>query len=301
MARTSQPTDSLELLLDAICNTFGAILFIALLVVILLQQAGRTPQTHTSPERSPAELARLEHELDSLRDKVQQLRERQQSRQQQLAAFAPLELQALTTDRSSRRSRRDALEAERTAVRQAVAAAELARRKAPLDELDRQRRQTQEQIDKLQQEFQRLRASKTREVRTPLVTTESSRKEAAIVVQYGRMYLCSRYAARGTEIGPNLDDFLVLSEKSGTLRLTPKPTAGTVLNDSPECRAAILRLLRPLSPEEYYLAVIVRPDSYGEFHWLCAALVQAGFKHRLIPATEEDRFYETRGVSANVQ
>lgn len=207
MARTSQPTDSLELLLDAICNTFGAILFIALLVVILLQQAGRTPQTDTSPERSPAELARLEHELDSLRDRVQQLRERQQSRQQL----------------------------------------------------------------------------------------------AAIVVQYGRMYLCSRYAARGTEIGPNLDDFLVLSEKSGTLRLTPKPTAGTVLNDSPECRAAILRLLRPLSPEEYYLAVIVRPDSYGEFHWLCAALVQAGFKHRLIPATEEDRFYETRGVSANVQ
>jgi prefoldin subunit 5 len=247
MARTSQPTDSLELLLETICNTFGAILFIALLVVILLQQAGRTPQTDTSPVQSPAELAWLEHELNTLRDEAQQLRERQQSRQQQLAAVAPLVLQALTTDRSSQRSRRDPLEAERTAVRQAVAAAvELARRKAPLDELDRQRRRTQEQIDKLQQELQRLHASKTREVRTPLVTTESSRREAAIVVQYGRMSLCCRDTARGTEIGPNLDDFLVLDEVAGHLRLTPKPTAGTALNDSPECRAAILRLLRPL-------------------------------------------------------
>ena len=39
--RRSRKQDSLELLLDTICNTFGGVLFIAILVVMLLQQTGR--------------------------------------------------------------------------------------------------------------------------------------------------------------------------------------------------------------------------------------------------------------------
>src|SRR4051812_43846695 len=63
--RTGPTADSsLELLLDTICNTFGGVLFISLLVVILLNHTGQAFQRKAPSPAAQDELKRLRHDLD---------------------------------------------------------------------------------------------------------------------------------------------------------------------------------------------------------------------------------------------
>jgi hypothetical protein len=70
--RRSLGQDSLELLLDTICNTFGGVLFIAMMVVLLLQQTSKDvpPPTPLPPaeelQAQGLKLAALTRELARL-------------------------------------------------------------------------------------------------------------------------------------------------------------------------------------------------------------------------------------------
>ena len=72
--RRVESDSSLELLLDTICNTFGGILFLALLVTILMSQ--RTEKLITNPVENAlqAEMERLTTELTSLQEELSQAR-----------------------------------------------------------------------------------------------------------------------------------------------------------------------------------------------------------------------------------
>ena len=63
--RRTRKQDSLELLLDTICNTFGGVLFIAILVVMLLQQTGGAPAIPSPAPVSPVELQSLASQMES--------------------------------------------------------------------------------------------------------------------------------------------------------------------------------------------------------------------------------------------
>ena len=49
--------DSLELLLDTITNAFGGIVFLAILVIILLQNSSETSTPASKPDEDPLALA----------------------------------------------------------------------------------------------------------------------------------------------------------------------------------------------------------------------------------------------------
>lgn len=75
--RRGRPADSsLELLLDTITNTFGGILFLAILVSLLLQSTGahesQESRTRGNP-LTPAEAADFEVRLEDLHDQVDRL------------------------------------------------------------------------------------------------------------------------------------------------------------------------------------------------------------------------------------
>lgn len=55
--RRTTSADSLELLLDTICNTFGGVLFIAILVVILLRMTGESEEETPVPTVAPEHLS----------------------------------------------------------------------------------------------------------------------------------------------------------------------------------------------------------------------------------------------------
>ncbi|MCR4575218.1 MAG: hypothetical protein K5787_15775 [Lentisphaeria bacterium] len=68
MTKKNHLPDSLELLLDTMCNTFGAIMFIAISIVIISQLS-----TKAIKEKAPVEIT--EEYLEELREKVQKLEE----------------------------------------------------------------------------------------------------------------------------------------------------------------------------------------------------------------------------------
>ncbi|MGH7138338.1 MAG: hypothetical protein ACREHD_21520, partial [Pirellulales bacterium] len=66
---------SLDLLLDTICNTFGGVVFIAILVTLLLQMTGG-PQIEAPPDAAQhEELVALENERDEVEARLKSLRE----------------------------------------------------------------------------------------------------------------------------------------------------------------------------------------------------------------------------------
>ena len=87
--RRAVKQDSLELLLDTICNTFGGVLFIAIMVVMLLQNAGQGPET-VVPAPSPEELEARTEQLATLSAEV--------LRQQQIQASQTSLVDSLVPD-----------------------------------------------------------------------------------------------------------------------------------------------------------------------------------------------------------
>ena len=75
MARKSELTDPLELLLDTICNTFGGILFIALMVVILIESTTKqiTPELPEEVLQEKIATARLELARATAKTKQQEM------------------------------------------------------------------------------------------------------------------------------------------------------------------------------------------------------------------------------------
>ncbi len=78
----SDSTDSLELLLDTICNTFGAVIFISMLVALLVNNNAQQ-DSRSEPDRDPAvEAAQVAAEIQEAQQRVEILR--QQLEQQEL-------------------------------------------------------------------------------------------------------------------------------------------------------------------------------------------------------------------------
>ncbi len=71
--RNSSDDGSLDLLLDTICNTFGGVLFISLLVVILLNMSSNEAASTPPEEATQAELSNWESRLAQANREVERL------------------------------------------------------------------------------------------------------------------------------------------------------------------------------------------------------------------------------------
>ena len=72
--RGAADESSLELLLDTICNTFGGVLFISILVVILVNMSSEAVSTTPPDEISQSELIQMETQLQQSQERMQKLR-----------------------------------------------------------------------------------------------------------------------------------------------------------------------------------------------------------------------------------
>src|SRR5690606_37642283 len=75
MSRSSSATDdSLDLLLDTICNTFGGVLFISMLVVILLNMSSESISVEVVPEVSHQQMLDAQTALVETTTELERLR-----------------------------------------------------------------------------------------------------------------------------------------------------------------------------------------------------------------------------------
>lgn len=280
MARTSTIDDgSLELLLDTICNTFGGILFIALLVAIMMNSSG-VDATQTTPEPSleeemldlQSQIAMLQQEQDVLErgrqseaeavravfeqefvDAIREL-EREQAQEVELSK----EHSALLKDSSERQASVNAMVRDRRLLADRVAIAE------------QEKTQTLVRISQLV-DRQETRVAAAREVDLP------NHQFEFLFLKGGR--LTSLRPRTGLRIGQNHDEMVYTSDGAKEYA-GPRDGAGLLV--SKDVPGQVDDRLKPYNPRRDVIELRLWPDSFSHWQVLRDRIIAIGFHYRLV-------------------
>jgi len=295
MRRARKRADSsLELLLDTICNTFGGVLFLAILVIILLQMTGNPQAADSTDRATEAEVLQMQQQLAEARAEVARL---------QLVAVEHNEM----LHRLARPDQREAIERLKDLRRQSEEL--LARRQAATDEI----REQQAETDRLTAEQGRLEtetaaadkelaaveaarklevASRTQTAKLPRVRI-STKDEVALMLRGGRLYLMATRGPLG-QLELNQAECIEQRSANGT-EIMPKPGAGSEIRLDGGSRAAIAQRLGTFAADDCYLAVFVWADSFAQFREVKHAMVASGFEYKLVPLPLDGHVYVGAG------
>ncbi|MEN1678966.1 MAG: hypothetical protein AAGJ46_05200 [Planctomycetota bacterium] len=274
--RKPSDTESLDLLLDAISNTFGGVLFIAVLVVILLQFTGEARTPSPTDPRS-----------------AQQLQEESQRLQQEIAKATDEARRLGDPEEVSLIPELSRLQQERAALAGALDDAAKAGEKAR--DRDTERVVWETQRARLETRLRRLLATAQSKAALPR-QRETSKQGFPLLLTGGRLVAVYE-ADRDDVIGPpRLNDFVDVDPKAtpggwvaipqagGVVRtMRPKPGAGEPLRSAEQAKTALQRVVRGTTPRTAYLAIAAWEDSFAQFSLLRKAIVDLGYEYRLIP------------------
>jgi hypothetical protein len=311
MSRRRRSDDSsLELLLDTICNTFGGVLFLAMLVSLMLTQTQRRidaqPAT-AAPAVSAADLVRLEtraaeasREFEALEEQVRQAR-RTAGDFEVVDAESLLDAMEAAEHRARETESRRARLLASVAGEQAAAARSSAAKEAnerDWQALAERARRARERLDAALKEREQLVAAAIRirddEARRSTVETtgrppkmrETRKAEFALLLRYGRLYLIKKLV--GGEQVVNEEDFMLSPGLIANVA-EAKPHAGIDLTTSEGRDAGLRRVTGSFLPERWYACLVVHPDSFEEYLTAKNWLVARGYEIRLIPSDKPVR------------
>jgi hypothetical protein len=291
------PTDSLEMLLDTMCNTFGGIILIALLIALLARNHERTENNPDAPTslsqpllRQQIEQARqdflraqssseelLQRASDPSRSRTIELVE-QRDQARRLAQMLGGEIQSARRSPDTQGSEAleqaldriaaldaERLKLERRRVEQDNLAATLTNR---IQEL---RRSLQSRSNQLA----RIRARQTQRLRLPR-EHESVRSPLLLMIADSRVHPLQNPAVGG--LVNNTTTLRWIREPDTSDRIEPVPGTGI----RPEDFAAS-PFLRGLSTNSHYLVFLVSSNSFAAFNQAKIDSVARGFEYSWEP------------------
>ena len=287
---------SLDLLLDTICNTFGGIVFISLLVVVLLNMSGTSASTTAPSDESDLEFQQLTADLDAARARLTSMRQSKQQRdhtrsqlvneQQLRLAKALIEAESL---RESRRKETASLLSQSSVSQQAVnrIAKTLNVRQHQLDEqrraLDGLDQELKSQAVKLQQELK----SRSQNVTPPKLELLPNHSSIGLLLKGGRLTAITRIGVSGDEL-PNLDE-LEISRENGIAFVEAKQGAGVEVALDQSTMEQIQRLVKQFNPDKHVLKVWIWPDSFSHFQIVQKVIAESGCRSKPEPVKEGTR------------
>lgn len=281
---------SLDLILDTVCNTFGCILLLALLVSIVARHAG-------SRLRPSLEALELQKRWEDEWDRNRAMQAEWQALTKQLAEL-PQGAEALGRQEQSLRDQ----------CRQLVQ--EIQRLESQRQQLQQKHDQAKHQSEDLRRTLDRVRAEldlaakslaeKKDEVVLSMEHEALGKSRVSLIVRFGRLYVWHRYNALGLRAGLNTDEFRVVGREPDGVLTQPKPYAGVPL-DAPGADAQVAQRLRAFRPQAQALDVAVWPDSFAEFTVLRRVAVRMGFEYRLLPMSEGEPLLDRGGRDSRVQ
>lgn len=301
MKRRDLKGDSMELFLDTICNTFGGILLIALLVIILLQISGKASVESIKKDYvNEKEYKQAEDELTQLREEMDRLQNHMKIMEAQNELISDPEKKILQNKSINEQKNvkdllieKESLVSENLETHKKVndAQKDLAEKNLKLEaaqrELTNKKRRYNESVSE-------------KSVEQKLPQFRRSRKlEVVVIVRFGRLYFWHRYVD-GIRLGLNTDDMLVVDENEEYRRTMPNILRGTDLKNS-NAENQIREQLTQFSPLRYRISAIVWPDSYEEYKVLRNAIVKIGFDYTPLPTYEGVVWIDQGGTERDVQ
>jgi hypothetical protein len=292
--KSDEPSDSLELLLDTICNMFGTIMFVAL-VAALLALVSRSKRVEESMSVIDTERERQIFELEQRADELEK----------QLAMFPAPAVDAQQEEAETRMMR--ALgEIERRQKLIAQYGEALRALHASAENVDAQINPLRQEIDRLEDAVAFAQKIRNRKMRTPL-EREVNLAPFIIIVWQDRLYPVCDWSNRSVSGCDRLkqwnDRYVYASRCTTTGQCGPKTNfarsiplredRGIPVRDLPQLRSnpEFQSLLASLDPAEDLISFEVAADSFDAIAVVKEAFVASGFNYRLGVATSRLPMY----------
>ncbi len=293
--RTVGDPGSLELLLDTITNAFGGIVFLAILIVVLLQTT--TDNVEAQPEVDQRDVTVVSLRLQDLEAEIERLELQVKVSDTIAAQLTDPELVAVLKELERQENVRNELRRQQAVISSQLTnlqqnTAEIEREH---EELDSRLLRESQTIDRLKMELELERKRRTITSRFP-EERSTSKREYNISLRYGRWYVDKLPNGK-----PNVEDFIIVDGGGRYVTLTPKPYRGKPLTSGKNLSRELLQEVSQRNPNTEYICLAIWDDSYKEFQPLRDYLVSHGFNYRLIPLTDGDEVIYGAVVDAKVQ
>jgi hypothetical protein len=284
-------SDSTGLLLDTVCNVFGGIILIALLVALLAQETESQIKLDVNPD---ARMELLERRVDRVITENERVRAKNAELERELAALTDPAIgellgkveaakQELARVRDSLAAKQRELEISNVDADDLLQKLEQAKAEADaeLAQYDSRSLRLEAQLSQLklhEQELvaQRKSAKEKQTVRLRLPKERTTGKEQVwVLVRYGRLYP-TYLRRRGVPLKNNMS----INWTEGLSSFKAEPIPGKGLNVV-ENGAGWKSYLRQLDTRREFLAFAVWPDSYKAFNIAKVSAVSRGMSYGL--------------------
>jgi hypothetical protein len=297
--RNREHNDSLGLLLDTICNTFGGIIFLALLVCILSRNVGQGTQLRRDVESTSLQYAEVASQVRKLSAEDEHMSELV-SHQRQL-------LKSMGASDADLKHISELLgeihELENQIARFDSAIAEEQKKQSVLKN---EYHQISEQLLVLRAELTRKKAEiaqrqQRQEIKVRLpISRLTSKMEVPVLLLGGKVYEPFEYESDGFSRTVKSSYYKALLDNELTVDEIKKQI-GLVVNTRDQIVHWRKKLTKPLSPDSHYIGLAVWPDSYNEFIRIRNDLVEQGYEYRLLILDQGEPLVFDRRVHGVVQ
>ncbi len=275
--------DSLELLLDTICNTFGAVVFISILASVLAQNSAPRPVTPEETDVAIEVTFAQQRKLAELQQQTALLETQLQQQENLLERFSSPEALTLAQQLLQDTTSHAELTAQKT---QAVEAMVLTERQQL--ELERILQNQLSQIEQRQQEQQDaendLRNLDTLEGHTAEVRRvhETTKFGFTFALDNGRLYAVhvsddSRSDLMSISINRN---HCTVTEVAGTTTIRPIANGGILLRDAADAEQLARSELQVVN-QRFIIRLFVARDSFAEYLPVKEAMVDLGLEYSI--------------------
>jgi len=310
--RDDDSESSLELLLDTMCNAFGGIIFIAMLLSVLsltgsaAKNAASVSEVVEDPAARQLEEMSVQAEVEELNAEIEKAKETTEQQKKNiallvkeadiplLARLASLEVDAERMDEEFRQILQlmTAEEAEwEKALREnpdlsgEIKAKEEELRKAR-DELNNTVAAKEKERDKVEGELEAEKKKRQRKVKLPRIH-KSDKDPFWVILKGGRLYFVQEINSSGNASGWNTAEISVVEHKYSA-DISIRSGAGQRVQPGADKTGNLRQLRQKLNKSRWFVHIAVYPDSYSEFHTLREILLNHGFGYHCVIMKKEE-------------
>jgi len=269
--------DSLDLLLDTICNMFGGIVFISLLVVLLLQNSENVSASRDQ-EIAPKDIELLKEDLIQTQTELERLQLARRQQLEFLSKYVPDDLHQRLNNLETLTEQNIELEQQSQDLRERNAETVIA-----IDETEKALTTSAESVASLRDDIQEMEeqlsaAEQEHAVSLPRAQRDYARHSLQISIRFNRAYFRHDLdqLTRGHWV-PNLRDYVITKDESGHYEVQVRPTAGIDLADRARAKALLQGHLRCFPPSGWTVSLTLWPESFSSFRTLREILTELGY------------------------
>ncbi len=285
MSRQEIDNTSFDLFLDTICNTFGGVVFLAILLAILIQTRAivKDPERRREEAPSPAEVRELMAQLDAANAKYDAITTA-------LERLPPTETSNVNDQYKKLVSERETLEAQiETTIReqasrtkslgaQLVKNAELAKQNAEIPE---ELKKAEAKVGEKDESLKEVVSKRQTTLRLPREKA-SSASSLLVLLKSSRFYL----AMTPSTTARTFNDEHVKTEPTvgGGVIVNPRSGRGWEMTDK-----QVAETIKSAKARGHVVTIAVWPNSYAEFAVLKKEMVENQVSYQLWPQRQDEQ------------